>query len=209
MQNHKRHFILKTLDKLTRILPFLFWGLLILGFDEPYSAILTLISAILHEGAHYIAALHFGGARVRARLHGFGLSPRGRLSYSEELIVVAAGPLANLAAFALLCPFGRESDYLYALAIINLLTAVSNLIPFAGNDGYRIALAVFSWLGVRGAEAVLNRLSAILCFIACIFSLYAVSRLNAGYFATVTLLFLLCRSLSVSSPDILREKERK
>ena len=209
MQNNKLKVTFKILDKLTRILPFLFWMLILFGFDEPYAATLTLLSAIFHETAHSVAAFSFGGARLRARLHGFGMKPKRMLSYREELLVAAVGPAANLCLFALLLPFCRISRYLTAFAIINLLTAISNLLPIEGNDGYRILLCVFSENKLLGCERALPVFSVLILFALAVISLYAVSRLNSGYFPALSLLFLLLKSVDKLKGGILREKASK
>lgn len=209
MQNHKTKNTFKTLDKLTRILPFMFWMLILFGFGEPYVAILTLVSAILHEASHAAAALFCGGARIRARLYGFGMKPKRMLSYKQELLIASAGPGANLCLFALLLPLCRGSHYLTAFAIINLLTAISNLLPIEGNDGYRILLCVFSENKLLGCERALPTFSVLILFTLSVISLYAVSRLNSGYFPALSLLFLLLKSIDRHKGGILREKESK
>ena len=209
MQNHKFAYVRKTIDKLTRLLPFLFWTLLIFGFDEPYVAILTILCALLHEGAHATVASLLGGSSLNARLNGFGMKPKKHLSYKEELLLVSAGPAANLIAFFIFILPLWNGVYLKIFALINLLTALSNLIPIRDNDGYRILRCAFWWRERAFGIKLLDTASTLLLFLFCIISLFAVSRLNTGYFAAVTLLFLFTKSMCCSSGGFLREKARK
>ena len=126
------------LELSVRILSGFFWLLLLFGFDDGITAALTVAAALFHELGH-VAALFIIGAGGRlpaARLRGLALVPSRILSYKEEALVASAGPLANLMLAALLSflpPFGQSRLFLF----INLLTALSNLLPVKGYDGYR------------------------------------------------------------------------
>ena len=209
MQNHKSKCVAKTFDKLTRLLPFLFWTALIFGFDEPFIAILTIICAILHEGAHVIVASILGGAYVTPRLIGFGMKPKKHISYNEELLIASAGPAANLIAFSIFTLPFFSGEYLNFFAFINLLTALSNLIPIKDNDGYRILTCAFEVFEKPRGLVFIRVFSTVMLFLLCLVSLFAVSRLNTGYFAAFTLIFLLTKSLCKASGGFLRENARK
>lgn len=212
MQNNKTSVLRKIADKLTRVLPFLFWALLLLGFDKPSVACLTAAAALLHEAAHAIFAFYLGGYTLRARTYGFALTPKRTLSYREEIAVAAAGPAANIAVFVLLAPLAaRFGGGIAAFGILNLLTALSNLLPIRSYDGYRIIDAASKTvLKPELAERIMNVLSTSLLFILTVLSLYLVLRLDTGYFPTVTLLFLLIKNLSCgSSQQFARKREKK
>ena len=60
----------------------------------------------------------------------------------QELLLAAAGPLANLLACAAVLLFMRGAGYSYGgywFACCNLLVGASNLLPLPGLDGAHIA----------------------------------------------------------------------
>ena len=165
------------------ILPLFFWVLLIFGFDEPYMAILTILSALLHELGHIIAMMLVGRFRgkLRAHLSGFRISAIGG-GYTEDIISLIGGPAINFLAFlfcSLLCKF--ESGYMMEVAVLNLITALSNLLPVEGYDGYNILIKLFSIKedakGIRSLERISFGISIAFTF----FSLYLLLRYGEGY----------------------------
>ena len=164
------------------LLPLLFWVMLIFGFDTPDIAILTILSAVLHELGHLWAAMmtkrlgalrgHLSGFRIR-------LSSSG---YTEEIIVLAAGPLANLAIFLALLPLSRLADgYFMLIGYINLLSALSNLLPIEGYDGYGILRVIFEWRNSQNALRALWITSFTLTLAFMVISLYIILRYGSGY----------------------------
>lgn len=165
------------------LLPMLFWVLLLFGFDKPYIAIITILSALLHETGHYAAILatkcdtgtpvgHFSGFRIRERRV---------TSYCEEIAILLAGPLANFGVFLLLIPFLARGGYLATFSLINLATAISNLLPIKGYDGHS---ALREFARMRGWEhfvTVLDSISFILCSLFATVALYLMYRHDAGY----------------------------
>ena len=54
----RKMILIKVLSEISNsFLPLLFWALIMFGFDAPYIAILTIISAIIHEAGHLFAML--------------------------------------------------------------------------------------------------------------------------------------------------------
>lgn len=165
------------------ILPALFWVLLLFGFDKPYVAIITLLSALLHELGHYAAINatkcdtgaplgHFSGFRIREK----------RLnSYMQEILIFASGPANNLAVFFLLLPFFGASGYLTTLGLVNLATALSNLLPIKGYDGYGIIREIFRMRGCDGGVRFLDSLSFALSSLFAIVALYFMYYHDFGY----------------------------
>lgn len=111
-------------------------------FDPMGFLRMTLVCAFVHESGHVLAymlcahklpGLHFSAG-------GIGLSGAEQLPRTQELWVLAAGPLANFIMAALLfCSFtGRRSYALYFLAAVSLCTGVYNLMPFGVLDGARL-----------------------------------------------------------------------
>ena len=211
MKNIKRYYILKFLKTLTRVLPALFWIALIFGFDSPSIGFLTVFSALLHELGHIIAASVFSPHfSLRTSAVGFALKPLANLSYTKELIIAAAGPLANLLIFALTIPFSNAlGGYVFLFGMINLMTAISNLIPLHGYDGYRIAECIA--LKHRRADmpvCALEHISFALICIMCFLSLYLMEKVNTGYWIFFILIFSLLKSIK-NSRSIFFEKTRE
>ena len=182
MHNHK---IIKrsviTTDVIVRVFSALFWILVMLGFDGVVGAILTLVSVIIHEMGHLVALLilgHEGGVPL-PRMPGFSIKVSSTLSYKEDIAVAAAGPLVNLLTALILLPIKQAAE---PLIFISVLTALSNLLPVRGYDGYKI---LTSLIAMAGAERYLGRLPDILSFgtaaTAVLLSLYFIYAFDAGY----------------------------
>ena len=152
--------ILKMLSD--KVLPTLFWLCIMLAFDSPAICILTLISAAIHEVGHIAlaAAVKRGDVSLpRATFLGLKIDTGSLLSYKEEAIIAAGGPLFNLVIFVLTLPFFARSEYLLYLGIINLFTALSNLLPMRGSDGARIIHSIAS---IRCSAELADRITDVL-----------------------------------------------
>ena len=112
---------------------------------------LTLIflgSAALHECGH-AAAMHLLGIPIRDfRAVSGGAVLYGDLqtvSYRHEFLAAAAGPAVNvlLAGLCAFCPW----TYSRGGTCLNLMLAVYNLLPLAGNDGAVMLLAAAEQFG--------------------------------------------------------------
>ncbi len=168
-------------DVIVRVFSALFWILVMLGFEGVGGAILTLMAVIIHETGHLAALFilgHESGVPL-PRMPGFSIRVRATLSYKEDIIVAAAGPLANLLTALMLLPIRQVAE---PLILISVLTALSNLLPVRGYDGYRI---LTSLIGMLGADRMLSRLPDILSFgtavVAVLMSLYFIYVFDAGY----------------------------
>jgi Zn-dependent protease len=82
------------------------------------------------------------------------------------------------------------NEYSETFVAINLATAVSNLLPIEGYDGYRLIEAAISYLdlGFR-AYAVLEAVSFFLTATLCIISLFLVYTFGNGYWFMAIFLF--------------------
>ena len=148
-------------------------------------AIITLCSALAHEAGHvgYIMLVRKVRPSIKGVLSGFRIRSDGRLSYNEEIGVYLSGPAVNILLFIiftfLAILFG---DLIFLIAIINLATALSNLLPIEGYDGYG---AIISWMNGReyGDESIrrLEHISSSLIFLFSILSLYLIDRQGGGY----------------------------
>ena len=130
-------------------LPFLAAAALLLTLDSGGAVQTGFLCAAFHESAHFAAMKLTGDAPRGIRLTPFGAEiargPELR-SYRKDIAVSLAGPLANLAAWALLWIFTGRSLWSDA----NLLLAVCNLLPVEPLDGGQALLAFLSMR--RGPE---------------------------------------------------------
>ena len=144
------------------VLPLLFWVFMIFGFDEAHIAILTILSALIHELGHIAAIMALRlerGGRLSAHISGFRIQ-KAASGYLGELIVLMAGPLSNLLVFLLTLPFWEAlSGYIALLGSINLATGISNLLPIEGYDGYGILSRLLLASGKISAIMYLEYLS--------------------------------------------------
>lgn len=198
--NSKKLFVFLFFRKLFKFLPSLFWIFLIFAFDTPSIAITTLICAVIHEAGHIIAlyVLKKSG-RISSSLTGLRISDFGVLRYGEELTVAAAGPAVNLLFFLFSLPFSNLANgYIGIFGVINLLTAISNLLPIESYDGSRILRCLLSIFGREKTADVLSRvISFALCSLLCIISLYLMGKLDAGYFIFFVFLGILLKNMKV------------
>ena len=167
-----------------KILPILFWLLLMLAFDTPAMTVMTVLAAVLHEMGHIAAALAVGCGDVSlpyAALTGLRILPPQLMSYKNEIIIALGGPIANLAVFVILIPF-LKSDYIFAFTIINLLTAASNLLPVGGYDGYRAVRGILiTRMSPDAAEIIMCAVSLSFSSVAVFISLFLMMRVGEGY----------------------------
>ena len=168
-----------------KLLPSLFWILLLLALDSPWIAVITLLCAALHEIGHIFVAslvLRRDITMPRAVIYGLRIDTGGIISYKDELLIALGGPFANLLIFFALMPFLSLSEYVTAFAFINLLTAISNLIPLRSYDGQRVILcAISSFATPHLAEAVIHCITLILSATGCFISLFLIGRIGDGY----------------------------
>lgn len=169
---------------LNDILPSLFWVLLIFGFSEWQIAVITLLSALIHECGHigYLRYIKKGVKRLYAKHDGLRIKAN-TLSYREERHMYISGPLANIISAFITLPFiFCDIKYANEFFVINLANAISNLMPIEGYDGYGILRSYFNEKDVSGVRfCMLRALSCFLVFFFCLFSLYLIDRCGGGY----------------------------
>lgn len=183
--NEIKRYFSRFLTFVGGVLPILFWLLLIYGFDEPCVAGVTVIAAIIHEAGHEGYVFFKCGLpySVRGALSGFRIRRKEHFSYCEEIKLYFAGPFANFAAALTSLPFLCISrDYIGLFALINIATAVSNLLPVKGHDGYGI---VKTYLEMKETPeiyfSILMAFSFVFVILLCFFSLYLMDRCDGGY----------------------------
>ena len=181
---------------LTNFLYAAFWILTIYGFDTPYVATLTIICAVAHEVGHILILYLIGKVKIpTSRASGFMLCDSG-ISYIERIALCLAGPFANIALGLIALLFFFFSPYAVIFGVINLLTALSNLIPIRGSDGYNAIQAYIlhktdSYSGITALEWV----SFTLICVAAFTSLYFVLRIGEGHWMCGLFLLSLAKEL--------------
>lgn len=128
----------------------LFLLVCLLAFDGTGVLRIGLACALLHEGAHVLVYRYFWHRWPDLALSPFGicLLLRGTIMTSEqELLLAAAGPLANFAASILTLFIMENAGYYsyrgYWFACTNLLVGGMNLLPLPGLDGAHIFAGLF------------------------------------------------------------------
>ena len=209
MKNKLLHKALSAAKHLSEaILPLFFWILLIFGFDEPYMAILTILSALLHELGHIIAMMLVGRFRgkLRAHLSGFRITAVGG-GYTDDIISLIGGPAINFLAFlfcSLLCKF--KGGYIMEVAVVNLITALSNLLPVEGYDGYNILMKLLNLKEATWGIRLLWRVSFGISIAFTFFSLYLLLRYGEGYWVFgIFFSLLLGKIFKLSNQSFLEE----
>ena len=210
MKNSTRYRIIEVMRLLSEsILPIIFWVSLIFGFDVPYVAVLTIISAILHEMGHCIAIYALTGRDGTVRGHSSGLRIRRTeaLTYKKEIIILLSGAAVNIALYLIFLPFGNALDgYVRVFALVNLATGISNLLPLEGYDGYG---AISEALRSFGRADLLKRLeiiSFILSVSVTFLALYLIDRFGEGYWIFGLFFFtVLSKLVSFGKYDIFEE----
>ncbi len=199
MQNSKHSFAVNLLNKIMRAMPSVFWILLIFGFDSPYIGVATLICALIHELGHILAILIVTpGFSLKPAISGFRLGTDKTLSYKQEIIIAFAGPLTNIIAFNISLMFGKAlNGYLFTFGILNLMTALSNLMPIEGYDGYRISWCLFSLFGYSNLPIkALRCFSFFMIVMLAFLALYFMVRVDGGYWIYFIFITALVKSLS-------------
>ena len=186
MQNKHKRVVFKLIKYLSgSLLPLLFWVVALFGFDRKYIAVLTLLSAVIHELGHLSAYFLICG-RVdapRGRINGFRIdlsNAKRSMSYREQLIITLGGPGISLALWVALLPLYREGGYLTALGNISLLTALSSLLPVEGYDGYGILKCILQDRERGELILVAEGASFVITSLITVFSLYTMNFIANG-----------------------------
>ena len=154
--------------------PFAAAGLFLLLCASPRAyAFAVLSSVLLHELGHTAAALllHKKPMAVRIMPTGINILLPPASSYTEELLIAAAGPLMNFlyAAVCELLPYGVGGT----VRGVSLLLGMLNLLPLAPLDGGRILSALLSPLfGSEICGVISEFCSLILLALLWVLSLY-------------------------------------
>ncbi len=164
----------------------------------------TIFAALIHELGHILYLRRTTGeGNIRGVLSGFRIKPRGELSYRQEFFLYLSGPLVNLSmALLLWLPslFGAQAHTEGIIA--NLITALSNLMPIEGYDGYGALRAVIRSFDKDTMifEGALRSFSCLLIFVFCILSLYLIDRFGGGYWIFAIFFASMVKKMSLGLP---------
>ena len=196
-----------------KVLPSLFWILLLLAFDSPYMAMLTLFAAAFHEIGHIAVSTFVFNKKIsipKAVMYGLRIDTGACISYKEELLVALGGPGANILAFLLSLPFLYLCEYVYAFCIINLLTAISNLIPLRSYDGQRILSGIVSpFLSPYVSDAIIHFVSLTVASAGCFVSIFLIGRIGDGYWIFCIFFISLINEICIRSKNSFTNKKRE
>ncbi len=175
---------------------------MLFGTDEFPIATTTLLCIAIHEISHTVAFIIVNNPLLpRAKMNGLRISV-GYMSYKKRLFATAIGPVANLVAAIISVPFAKSSGYAACFGLLNLMTAISNLIPINGTDGYNLILiALNSNGGTKKAYLTLEAASVCLNVLIFLTTSYCVLHIGESYlmwgfffFSTVQSLEMLRKS---------------
>ena len=161
-----------------------FWITMIFGFNSPYIAVLTIIAAIIHELGHLVVIrviLRRKNALLSSNISGFRIKTSG-FSYKEEILASLSGPIANIIP-AVIILLAFRGEYLRLFALLNLMTALSNLLPIEEYDGYKAVSALLSLLtnSPNAVDKFMSLASFSLSVVMCFLSLFLILKLGNGY----------------------------
>mgnify|MGYP003298923965 CR=1 FL=1 len=109
--------------------------------ETSVSVFISLMSCFIHETGHLLSMFLFGVKVKRIVLYGAGIKIVRGYSLKEkrkELIILISGCLMNVIMFFLF--FFLKGESFKTFAIINLLTAIFNILPIKSLDGGAILL---------------------------------------------------------------------
>ena len=184
--NEIRRFFSESVGFINSFLLILFWVLIIYGFDEAGDAGLTIIAAVIHELGHFCYYVFSGKTFMKfgARANGLRITKKQNLSFQQEIVLCLCGPAANIlcATVGVALCFLQRSDYIEKFCVLNAVTAISNLLPIEGYDGYRCINCALADRGATdSAYKILGCVSFAIVCILTILSLYFMFRMDGGY----------------------------
>ena len=144
--------------------------------DGSHVGALTLFAAFLHECGHLIAArlLRVPTRGLRPDALGVRLDVGGAfLSYGEEWLLCAAGPMTSLLCAAAAAPLWQYANACQVFSVASLVLGLLNLLPISDFDGGRMLRSFCAYaFGPAVARRTLSLTSALFWFLLWAFAVY-------------------------------------
>lgn len=144
----------------------------------------VILAAAVHECGHLLAArwLKIPLHAMRLDLLGARLElSGGLLSFSEEWLLCAAGPLFSLLLSVVVSPLWRFFELAVLVSCASLLLGLLNLLPIRTFDGGRMLDAFLSFrFGAEASERALRLTSLLSLFLIWCGSVYLLLRVGDG-----------------------------
>ncbi len=171
-------------------------------WEELLPWLIVAAAALLHELGHIATARCVGvGIRgMKLDLFGARLELGGLLSYGQECLIAAGGPLVNFLSVAVLYPLSSGGNGMMELFLgASLVLGCVNLLPVGTLDGGRILGSLSAWLwDVRISERIMRVTTGL--FLGALFLLAAYALLRRGELLSV-FAFSLCLLLRTVSGE--------
>ena len=183
----RKHFLIQPLAVL--------YLLCMLFCDKSGLAAMSLLAAALHEVGHLAAAraMKIPIGAMRLDLLGARIDVKGRiLSYGEEWLLCAAGPLSSLVFSLIGAAFWSHTNLAIAFSCASLLLGALNLLPIQTFDGGRmLECALLSFTSPQKTSSILRGCTFLFLWLLWAFSAYLMIKIADGislFFFTITLL---------------------
>ena len=154
----------------------------------------TIFAAALHELGHLMAARCMGIPlkNIRLDLLGARIEIGGRmLSYGEEWLLAAAGPLTSLIVSLGAAPFWQLSTHAVTFSCASVILGGLNLLPIRTFDGGRmLETTLMRFTTPRICRRFMNLCTLVFLFLLWAVAVYFLLRANEG-------LSLMCFSMSL------------
>lgn len=180
------------------ILPVIFWCCLIYSFDETVGAGITILAMIIHELGHLVCIFFITGRweKPKGTFDGLRISEKRCSSYPQQMLQYGSGAVSNLIAAALMPLCVGLNEYSEIFLTINLATAISNLLPLEGYDGYRLIYAAISYFDLGFfAYLALEIISFLFTAFLALISMFFVYTFGNGYWFMAVFLFATVKKL--------------
>lgn len=165
------------------------------------------LAIALHEAGHLLCATALGVKITRLTLSPLGarMELESDVSYKDELLIAASGPIAGLLGFALTVRSFSSEAPLSCFSVISLALALFNLLPLSTLDGGRVARCLLCLcLPLEIAHRVARILSFLVIFSFWLFAVYVMIKFSGGLSAFVfcAIFFIKCFIFNKENGDL-------